>query len=92
MDNFDISELENDFLIWNNSEWIVMIYNMIELMRKVCLLYLFYIWKVNLMKVFINVNYYILIIVRIFIECFKSMFVFVIIGKIMKNLLRFVFL
>lgn len=44
------------------------------------------------MKVFINVNYYILIIVRIFIECFKSMFVFVIIGKIMKKLLRFVFL
>lgn len=42
------------------------------------------------MKVFINVNYYILIIVRRFIECFKSMFVFVIIGKIMKNLIRFV--
>lgn len=45
MDNFDISELENDFLIWNNSEWIVMIYNMIELMRKVCLLYIYFIFE-----------------------------------------------
>lgn len=47
----------------------------------------FHIRKVNLTKAFINVNHYILI-----IECFKSMSAFVIIGKSMKNLLRFVFL
>lgn len=52
----------------------------------------FHIRKVNLTKAFINVNHYILIIVRILIECFKSMPAFVIIGKIMKNLIRFVFL
>lgn len=56
------------------------------------IIYSFHIRKVNLMKAFINVNHYILIIVRIFIECFKSMSAFVIIGKIMKNLFRFVFL
>lgn len=43
----------------------------------------FQIRKVNLTKAFINVNHYILIIVRILIECFKSMSAFVIIGKIM---------
>lgn len=50
----------------------------------------FHIRKVNLTKAFINVNHYILIIVRRLIECFKSMSAFVIIGKIMKNLIRFV--
>lgn len=52
----------------------------------------FHIRKVNLTKAFINVNHYILIIVRRLIECFKSMSAFVIIGMIMKNLIRFVFL
>lgn len=52
----------------------------------------FHIRKVSLTKAFINVNHYILIIVRRLIECFKSMSAFVIIGKIMKNLIRFVFL
>lgn len=50
----------------------------------------FHIRKVSLTKAFINVNHYILIIVRRLIECFKSMSAFVIIGKIMKNLIRFV--
>lgn len=38
----------------------------------------FHIRKVSLTKAFINVNHYILIIVRILIECFKSMSAFVI--------------
>lgn len=42
-DNFDTSELENDFLTRNNSERIAMTHNMIESTRKVCSLYIHFI-------------------------------------------------